>query len=202
MTVAEVMKAYGETAREQLKPQFVAAGVVYPPREMTWIGLKTEKLLLCFARDKKGTMKKVLTYPIVGTSGVEGPKLREGDKQIPEGFYDIAGFRPHVIAHIGLDVGYPNAEDKMHAHNEHRKNLGGDIMIHGHWYSTGCLAMTDQPIEEIFTLAYDTGLKNIHLILAPCNLTKRKPDVDFKEQPLWLPALYARLTKALKQFPL
>jgi hypothetical protein len=202
MTVPEVMKAYGDTARAELKPKFAAADVAYPPRDMTWIGLKTEKLLECFARDRKGTMKKVLTFPIIGTSGIEGPKLHEGDKQIPEGFYDLTGFRPHVIAHIGLDVGYPNTEDKMHARVEHRKNLGGDIMIHGHWFSTGCLAMTDEPIEEIFTLAYDTGLKNIHLILAPCNLTKHKPDVDFKEQPKWLPALYARLTKAMKEFPL
>lgn len=200
MTTSEVIQTYGPAVRKKLKVDFEKVDVAYPPKRMTWIGLKQEKMLYCFAPDSKGMMRKVLSLPIVGTSGASGPKLKQGDLQIPEGLYALTGFRPHVIAHIGLDVNYPNAEDKAHAKKERRTNLGGDIMIHGHYISTGCLAMTDEPIETLFVLAYDTGLKNVKLILAPCNLAKQKADVDFMKQPVWLPELYERIGKALRGY--
>lgn len=200
-TVAEVIKAYGAAARARLKPEFDAADVSYPPSHMTWIALKEEKLQLCFARDRKGNWRQVLSYAIIGTSGVPGPKLKEGDKQIPEGFYKLSGFRPKIIAHIGMDVNYPNAEDRAHAKEERRSKLGGDIMIHGHYISTGCLAMGDEAIERLFVLAYDTGLSKIDLIFAPCDLTKHGPP-GLGKQPLWVAPLYQRITTAMRKYPI
>lgn len=195
-----VLKEFGKAARDKLTTSFARLDVAYPPKGMTWICLKEERLLSLYAKNRSGKITKVLTYPIIGASGKAGPKLKEGDMQVPEGFYRLSGFRPNLVAHMGLDVAYPNKEDRQHAREEKRKNLGSDILIHGSRWSTGCLAMGNEPIEEMFVLAYDVGLKNISLIFAPCDLTKQKADVDFKEQPEWLPQLYSRLRKSLAEF--
>lgn len=200
MTTSRAMQLYGEQVRNKLKPLFEAANIDYPPKAMTWVALKQEKMLYLFAKDRSGTMKQILQYPIIGASGVAGPKLKEGDKQVPEGFYKIAGFRPNVIAHLGLDVDYPNAEDRKRAQKEGRTNLGCDILIHGSKWSTGCLAMGNEPIEEMFVLTHDSGCDTIRLIFAPCNLAKQKPDIDFATQPKWVPNLYKRLTDELRTY--
>lgn len=201
-SVDEVIKTYGPTVREKLKPILSASDVSYPPGEMTWICLKQEKALLLFAKDKNGKQRQILAYPIIGASGAAGPKLKEGDLQVPEGFYCISSFHPNVVAHLAVDVNYPNQEDRAHAKAEHRAKLGGDILIHGSRWSTGCLAMGNEPIEEMFVLAYDSGIKNIRLIFAPCNLPARNPSIDFKKQPDWVPQLYKRLSTALQKYPI
>jgi len=198
----EIITLYGDSVRKKLRPIFRSLSVAYPPKQMTWVALKQEKVILLFARDEAGKQKLVLSYYIIGQSGQAGPKLKEGDMQVPEGFYNLCGFRPNVIAHMALDVNYPNEEDRAHAVAEKRKKLGSDILIHGSRWSSGCLAMGNKPIEEMYVLAYDCGLKNIKLIFAPCNLLVQKPNIDFKKQPEWLPRLYKRLTIALKEFPI
>jgi len=201
-SVEAVMAAYGPTARKKLQSVFAQQNVLYPPKQMTWIALKEERMLLLFARDKNGAMRKVLTYPMIGASGVAGPKLKEGDKQVPEGFYSIAAFRPTLVAHIGLEVNYPNNSDRYHARMEKRKNPGSDILIHGSKWSTGCLAMGNKPIEEMFVLAHETGSEHINLIFAPCDLRLKKPQVNFKTQPKWLPELYSDLEAQLSKYPI
>lgn len=200
MTTERALELYGERVRAKLKPSFSQLNVPYPPAKLTFIALKKEMMLYIFAPDNSKAMKRVLAYPIIGASGVAGPKLKEGDKQVPEGFYKIPGFRPNVVAHLGLDVNYPNDEDKVHAKSEKRTNLGYDILIHGSRWSTGCLAMGNEPIEEMFVLAHDTGLANIDVIFAPCNLLVEEPEIDYKKQPRWVPELYQRLRKALSNY--
>lgn len=197
-----VLAYYGPAVRAKLKALFAAQNIAYPPRAMTWIALKEEKQLMLFAKNKTGAYKQVLSYPIIGTSGVAGPKLKEGDKQVPEGFYKIAGFRPNLVAHIGMDVSYPNAADKAHAQAEKRRNLGCDILIHGSKWSTGCLAMGNEPIEEMFVLAHDVNPKNIALVFAPCNLVHAAPVIDFKKQPAWLRDLYRELRTEMSRYPI
>lgn len=201
-SVDEVIECYGDSVRKNLTAIFSEHDVPYPPTSMTWIGLKKERLVLVFANDRSGRARHVLTYPIFGASGAAGPKLREGDKQVPEGFYKIVKFRPNVVAHLGLEVDYPNAEDRAHAAKEGRKRLGGDILIHGSFWSTGCLALGNEAIEDLFISAYDTKLENIEVIFAPCNLTVERPAINLKVQPAWLPELYTRLREALRSYPL
>jgi L,D-transpeptidase catalytic domain len=226
-SVAEVLKEYELPVHQKLGKIFASQNISYPPKSMTWICLKAERQLMLFAKDDSGKMRKVLTYPIIGASGKAGPKLQEGDMQVPEGFYKITGFRPNLIAHIGLDVNYPNATDRLHANEEKRHHLGSDILIHGSRWSTGCLAMGNEPIEEMFVLAHDTGINNISLIFAPCDLTKvdvaktnalsskassssaptfrsweKNANVEFPQQPKWLPGLYLQIRKALSNFPI
>lgn len=90
----------------------------------------------------------VHTWSIAGLSGKLGPKLKEGDGQSPEGFYDIkvGQLHPSSKYHLAFNVGYPNAFDKS------LERTGSFIMVHGSTGSIGCLAMTDSYIEEIYTL--------------------------------------------------
>jgi murein L,D-transpeptidase YafK len=88
-------------------------------------------------------------YPICALSGTLGPKLKEGDAQSPEGFYSVtrAQLNPQSHYHLAFDIGYPNAYD----HSLGR--TGSLIMVHGNCVSIGCFAMTDEGIEEIYSLA-------------------------------------------------
>lgn len=202
LTVAETIKLYGKDARSRLTPYFKIAQVKYPPANVTMVCLKEEGVLIVFAPNEKGFPKQIIGYPIIGTSGKAGPKLKEGDLQIPEGFYKIPALYPNSIAHLGLRVNYPNAQDRLRAKVDHRTKLGGDILIHGSYWSTGCLAMGNVAIEELYVLANDVGCKNIDVVFAPCDLRTTKPNVDFKDQPTWLPALYKELKAKLKTYPI
>ncbi|MEC9367451.1 MAG: murein L,D-transpeptidase family protein [Pseudomonadota bacterium] len=89
------------------------------------------------------------TYPICNWSGALGPKIQQGDKQAPEGFYQVAAkqMNPNSAFHLSFNLGYPNAYDKSH------KRTGAHLMVHGDCKSAGCYAMTDALIEEIYALA-------------------------------------------------
>jgi murein L,D-transpeptidase YafK len=95
------------------------------------------------------------TWEVAAQSGKPGPKLAEGDNQVPEGFYFVppSAMKPDSTFHLAFNIGYPNAYD------EHHGRTGTFIMIHGNRVSIGCLAMTDPKIEEIYTLC-DAALKN------------------------------------------
>lgn len=87
-------------------------------------------------------------YPIAAASGLLGPKLKEGDKQVPEGFYSVSrsAMNPNSKYHLAFNIGYPNAYDCAHG------CTGAFIMVHGGQKSIGCLAMIDPAIEEIYSL--------------------------------------------------
>lgn len=89
------------------------------------------------------------TYPICNWSGDLGPKLQQGDKQAPEGFYRVANnqLNPNSQFHVSFNLGYPNAYDKSLG------RTGNFLMVHGKCKSAGCYAMTDALIEEIYGLA-------------------------------------------------
>ena len=89
------------------------------------------------------------TYPICAWSGDLGPKLKEGDRQAPEGFYFVppAQMNPESRYHLSFDLGFPNQFD------QHHERTGSYLMVHGDCVSIGCYAMTDAAIEEIYTLA-------------------------------------------------
>jgi murein L,D-transpeptidase YafK len=83
-------------------------------------------------------------------SGTLGPKRMEGDYQTPEGFYYINEFNANSNYHLALGLNYPNASDRVLSD---ARRPGGDIYIHGGCVSTGCIAVNDQPIEELYVLA-------------------------------------------------
>lgn len=110
------------------------------------------------------------TYPICNWAGALGPKLSEGDNQSPEGLYSIGRRQLHHSARWrrSLDIGYPNIFDRVHA------RTGSSILVHGGCTSTGCFAMTDEVMEEIFRLsraALWNGQKRIAAHIFPFRMT-------------------------------
>lgn len=200
LTVKQALRKYGPEAKKRLLPCFQKADVEYPPKQVSLICLKDSNQLFVFARDRHGNLKQLTRYVLVSRSGGQGPKLKEGDLQAPEGFYKITAL--DAMTHMAMWVNYPNVADRANAVLDHRSNLGGNIQIHAGMFSTGCLVLNSDDMAELLLMGNDTGIKNIDLIVAPCNLVVKKPDVDFSKQPKWLPALYKTLKSSLAGFPI
>ena len=196
-TVDDRLKEFGPAAREKLAADFSRIGVPYPPKRIVLVGLKDEDRLEVWVSDGTAKLKHLKTYPILAASGVLGPKLREGDHQVPEGFYAIESLNPNSAYHLALRVNYPNAFDLEKARIDGRKNPGSDIMIHGSSVSVGCLAMGDPAIEELFVLAADTGIENIRLILAPVDFRTRDVAASSTSLPVWTGELYGKIRAEL-----
>jgi L,D-transpeptidase catalytic domain len=200
-TVADRVGQVGRQARSRLDPHFAAAGVPYPPTAVVLVGLKEEKRLDLYAGDEWGHLRFVTSYPILAASGTVGPKLREGDCQVPEGVYRIDFLNPNSLFHLSLHVSYPNEFDREMAAKEGRKELGGEIMIHGNSVSIGCLAMGDTTAEDLFVLSSDTGVENIRVILSPVDFRYRNLSTDSTNLPQWTGKLYARIKGELEKLP-
>ncbi len=201
-TIAERLEQYGVSARTRLSPHFRLAGVVYPPQELAFVGLKEEKVLQVYAKSGTNGFTFIRAYPIQAASGVAGPKLREGDRQVPEGIYGIELLNPNSSYHLSLRVNYPNAFDRAQAAKEQRTKLGGDIMIHGKEKSIGCLAMGDEAAEDLFVLAADTGIEKITVILAPVDFRAGKTVPEVAKLPPWTTQLYQEIKSRLAELPL
>jgi len=187
-TVSDVVDQYGAAARNRMAPAFKETGVEYPPKRLTLAAIKSERRLEVWSHESDGP-RLVMTYPILGASGVAGPKLKEGDRQVPEGVYRIEGLNPNSSLHLSMKLDYPNALDRKHAESEGRTNLGGNIFIHGEDTSVGCLAMGDPAIEELFVMVDDVGRDNVTVVIAPVDPRKGRAPIA-SGQPDWLPELY------------
>ncbi len=199
-TINQRVEQFESSVRARLAPLFKAQSVLYPPSKMTLLVLKDEKQLELHALGTNGQYRLIKTYPILAASGTAGPKLKEGDLQVPEGFYTIESLNPNSRFHLSLRVNYPNAEDKKHAKTEGRTNLGGDIMIHGNAVSIGCIAIGDPAAEELFILAAKTGLKNIQILISPIDFRVRPlHDINLKTHS-WLKPLYERLKNEMNTY--
>ena len=194
-TVADRVAQYGKTADAYWLPLFQRAGVTYPPRRLLLVALKEEKDLAVYAGDAPGNMRLITTLPILAASGRAGLKLREGDRQVPEGFYRIESLNPNSRFHLSLRINYPNMEDLNAAKSEGRNlsNLGGDIMIHGSNVSIGCLAMGDEAAERLFILAAKTPLDHIHVVICPRDLRDVSDETFASESSDRVKDLYKRL---------
>ncbi len=113
------------------------------------------------------------TYPICNWSGKLGPKMRQGDKQAPEGFYAITTdqLNPNSKFHLAFNLGYPNSYDKS------KYRTGRHLMVHGDCKSAGCYAMTDALIEEIYALSREAlrgGQREFNVHAFPFRMTDEK----------------------------
>jgi len=117
-----------------------------------------------------GRYALVKTYPMCRWSGQLGPKTRQGDRQVPEGFYSISPgqLNPNSGYYLSFNVGYPNAYDRAWGHD------GGAIMVHGACSSAGCFSMTDMQIAEIYAIArtsLNAGQRSIQMQSYPFRMT-------------------------------
>jgi murein L,D-transpeptidase YafK len=115
---------------------------------------KEEAELEVWKQDTSGLFQLLKTYPICRWSGDLGPKLQAGDRQTPEGFYSITPglMNPNSNYYLAINTGFPNTFDRAN------KRDGSLLMIHGDCSSSGCYAMTDEQISEIYALARDSFL--------------------------------------------
>lgn len=116
----------------------------------------------------------IKTYKICRLSGSVGPKRKQGDLQVPEGFYHINIFNPYSKFHLSLGINYPNKSDRILGVKD---NLGGDIFIHGSCVTIGCLPITDKWIKEMYVFcveAKNNGQENIPVTIFPSELLDLK----------------------------
>ena len=136
------------------------------------IAYKDNDLVDIYAKTKQvGTYKKILSYDVCSRSGQLGPKRKQGDGQVPEGFYHIDRFNPTSSFYLSLGLNYPNLADNR---KSKASNLGGDIFIHGSCVTIGCLPMTDNFIKEIYLLAVyarNNGQSKIPVYVFPFKMT-------------------------------
>lgn len=137
-----------------------------------FVAYKDNDLLDVYAKTKKETSyRKLLSYSICSRSGQLGPKRKQGDGQVPEGFYHIDRFNPKSSFYLSLGLNYPNLSDKR---KSKANNPGGDIFIHGACVTIGCLPMTDNYIKELYLLAVyakNNGQDKIPVYIFPFKMT-------------------------------
>jgi murein L,D-transpeptidase YafK len=143
---------------------------------------KEEAELEVWKQDTTGRFQMLKIYPICRWSGDLGPKLHEGDRQAPEGFYTVtpALMNPNSNYYLAINTGYPNSFDKAN------NRAGSLLMIHGDCSSSGCYAMTDEQISEVYALARDSLLgrpsfqvQAYPFRLTPANLARHRTNPDF-----------------------
>ncbi len=98
-TINDCVAQYGDGVRARLKPFFVGVDVAYPPQGITLVGLKAERTLEVWVLADDGLWRYLRNYPIIGMSGVLGSKLKEGDRQVPEGLYRLESLNPNSLYH-------------------------------------------------------------------------------------------------------
>jgi murein L,D-transpeptidase YafK len=167
-----VRQAYGEKA-DKVKAFLADKSIDRSTLNIFIRAFKTEKIVEIWgknATDEKYQL--VTTYDICKNSGDLGPKRREGDYQVPEGFYYIDRFNPKSTYHLSLGLNYPNASDKILSDKD---APGSDIFIHGKCVTVGCLPMTDDKMNEIYLfaeLAKRSGQEKIPVHIFPFKMTE------------------------------
>ena len=193
-SIVDVVERYQETALKRIEKNFRTVNVAFPPKELAFLAIKETNDFELWARSET-KWKLVKKYPIKAASGVLGPKLREGDRQVPEGIYQVSWLNPNSSYHLSLKLNYPNDFDLKWAKEESRVEPGTNIFIHGKAVSIGCLAMGDVAIEELFLLAEMVGIENIRVVISPVDprlKTLTNNDINKK----WVDALYRNINDA------
>jgi murein L,D-transpeptidase YafK len=165
--IARARAAQGKNIRERLQ----RAGLEYPPREIFLRWFKKEAVIELWARAGSEPFRLVNSYPILANTGGPGPKRKEGDRQAPEGFYEVDRFNPESLFHLSMGLNYPNASDRLLSDPE---KPGGDIYIHGSDRSIGCAPVGDDAIEELYLVAFDVcnrGQSRIPVHIFPARMS-------------------------------
>ena len=183
LTLAACQGDFANRADAPIPPQTVALMSekgVDPESPMLIRAYKKESELEIWKMRADGRYVHLKTFPMCRWSGQLGPKTREGDRQVPEGFYSItpAQMNPNSNYYLSFNVGYPNQLDRALGHT------GGTIMVHGACSSAGCFSMTDAQIAEIYAIArtsFAGGQRAIQMQsypfrMTPENLAKHRLD--------------------------
>lgn len=168
-------------------------GINQLPEKVDILAFKQEKTLELWGIYADGQRCVIKSYPIIAASGTSGPKLKEGDMQVPEGIYAIEYLHPNSHFYLALKINYPSDEDKNIAIMEGRdtQNLGSAIMLHGKGGSVGCIAVENEAIEEIFYLTAKVGIEHTRILIYPYDFRSSPPPEN--TTPPWLHERYLQL---------
>ncbi len=187
--VRTAIEEKGEMLREKLLENQISPDNL----NILLVAYKNDDLLEVYCKKRQETnYKKVFSYAICSRSGQAGPKRKQGDAQVPEGFYYIDRFNPNSNFYLSLGLNYPNLSDQRKSPHS---DLGGDIFIHGSCVTIGCLPMTDNFIKEIYLLAVyakNNGQTRIPVYIFPFKMTpenmvkyKKEYKADKVLGPFW-----------------
>ena len=131
---------------------------------------KEEGVLEVWKAKADNRFDMISSYQICAWSGKLGPKKKEGDRQAPEGFYNLtpAHLNPNSKYFLAINTGFPNRYDQVNG------RTGSDLMIHGACSSSGCYSMTDEQVLEIYAFARDAfkgGQSAVQLQAFPFRMT-------------------------------
>lgn len=188
--VSEAWKKFNDSLAKDFKKKNIA----YPPKDIFLRAFKSQNELEVWGRNNENAeYKLVKVFHICALSGILGPKRAEGDHQVPEGYYFIEDFNPKSEYHLSMLLNYPNYSDYQQTLNKARP--GGDIYIHGGCVTVGCLPMTDEGIQELYTLCLNAkmnGEENIPVHIYPLrfnqaglNFLAREYGKDPAKQEFW-----------------
>jgi len=171
MNYTRVREAY--SSKEKLVAKTLAEnGISRDSLQIYLRAFKTEKKVEVWAKNTcDSVFKLVREFPICEISGAIGPKRRSYDLQVPEGFYHINELNPYSKYYLSMRINYPNASDSIRGVRGHLGNL---IYIHGACESSGCIAISDEKIKELYVYcieAYNSGQKEISIAIFPTQLT-------------------------------
>lgn len=200
-TIADRQNETREAFISGLKPYLDEVAVDENPAIVKLVAFKDAKTLHLFAGNSADHVKYIKSYPIKAASGELGPKLMEGDRQVPEGLYSIEYLNPNSLFYLSMKLTYPNDFDKAKGRLDGRDKLGFDIMIHGKDRSVGCLAIGDRGIAELFHLATLTDFEKWTVLIAPTDLRNRPFPPEGLSRASWVRELYADLKTALVALP-
>jgi murein L,D-transpeptidase YafK len=133
-----------------VKSYFEDLGLPYKPNNLFLRAFKYESKLEVWIQPNPNDNYRLLKeYDICEKSGWMGPKRRQGDLQVPEGFYYISEFKPTSNFYLSMKLNYPNPSDNL---NGESGNLGGNIYIHGECETVGCIPIENSQIKELYWL--------------------------------------------------
>lgn len=200
LTVSEVVQKYRDKVEQRLEPRFRYAGVEWPPQgRVTLLVIKESRRMEVWA-EQDGEWRLVREYRIKGMSGEPGPKLKEGDRQVPEGSYRIVRLNPNSGYHLSLKINYPNEFDRSQAEKDGRTGLGGEIYIHGQAVSRGCLAVGNNAVEELFVLASLIGKERISVLISPKDFRIHPVSPTAENGPPWYQELNEEIAAGMLQY--
>jgi murein L,D-transpeptidase YafK len=167
--VPQLRSAIGQKSPATLESELHLAGLQLGQPALLRIFKQESELEIWLKRGEKFEFFKI--YPICKWSGQLGPKLREGDGQAPEGFYEVTQkqLNPNSRYHLAMNIGFPNAFDVS------QTRTGSALMIHGSCVSIGCYAMTDAGIEDIYKVveqALSAGQRSVPIHIFPFRMTQ------------------------------
>ena len=187
------------SSERKLKHALADSDFIIYPKKITLIAIKNSAMLEVWG-EKNSKMVYITSFPFSACSGKLGPKLQQGDHQIPEGIYGIEYLNPNSQFHLSMKISYPNSFDKKIAKMYGIANMGGDIMIHGGCQTSGCIPLGDYNVEQLYFLVQKVGIKNIKVIIAPVDFRDGGVVRYDRQKFFWLDELYKKLAQELETY--